>query len=107
MSGGQGAAGAVFTRQFATGLLKAWTAPSILSMSDPLPPFGNLTQFQMTTLFQILDFRYRHCKGTWVTLNVAKGAEADERMGKQLADRLRHGAMVLHFDWPSYRKAGD
>jgi len=80
------------------------TLPDILILSDPLPPRGSITDFQSQVLFRILDTRYRQCKPTWVTLNVRGAAEGDERLGPQLVDRLRDGALSIHCDWPSYRK---
>ncbi len=77
----------------------------VLYISDPLPPMGELTNFQSDALFRVLDARYAACRPTWVSMNVANGEEADTRMGAPLVDRLRHDALVIHCDWPSYRKA--
>jgi DNA replication protein DnaC len=85
-------------------LIDRLVAPRILILSDPIPPRGTLTEYQVTMLFRVLDGRYRECRPTWVSLNVRNGEEADERMGAQLADRLRDGALCIHCDWPSYRK---
>ena len=74
-------------------------------ISDPIPPTGALTEFQSDVLFRVLDARYRDRMPTWVTINVENGSEADDRMGAQLVDRLRHDALVIHCNWPSYRKA--
>lgn len=79
--------------------------PSILAISDPLPPVGPLTDFQKSALFSVLDSRYSHMRPTWITVNVADGAELDERMGPQNADRLRDGAIVVCCNWESFRKA--
>jgi DNA replication protein DnaC len=84
--------------------IKEMTLPDILILSDSLPPRGCITEFQSQVLFRILDTRYRNCRPTWVTLNVRGAAEADERLGAQLVDRLRDGALSIHCDWPSYRK---
>jgi DNA replication protein DnaC len=85
-------------------MVREYTAPDVLILSDPLPPQGSLTDFQSATLFRILDARYRICRPTWVTLNVASGAEAESRMGVSLVDRLRHGSLCVWCNWPSYRK---
>ena len=79
--------------------------PAILAISDPLPPSGPLTPFQSQMMFRIVDKRYRENRPTWLTLNVSSGAEAAERIGVQTYDRLRHSAMGLFCNWPSYRKA--
>ena len=84
---------------------RRFTKPRILYLSDPAPPGGALTEYQQAMLFQILDSRYREAKPPWVTMNVAGGKEADDRLGAPLVDRLRDGALVLHCNWPSYRKA--
>jgi len=77
----------------------------LLLLSDPLPPRGPLTDWQAGILLQIIDARYRDCKPTIVTLNIANGAEGDERMGPQTLDRLKDGALCFFCDWPSHRKA--
>lgn len=77
--------------------------PDVLYLSDPVPPIGSLTDFQAAMMFRILDGRYSRRKPTWCSVNVSKGSELDARMGSQNVDRLRHGALSIHCDWPSYR----
>jgi DNA replication protein DnaC len=86
-------------------LLAKYTGPDVLWISDPLPPAGSLTEFQTTTLFRLLDRRYSHRLGTWITVNVAGASELEQRIGAQNFDRLRDGALVLHCNWKSYRRA--
>ena len=81
-------------------------AVPVLIISDPLPPVGPLTEFQAAALLRIIDERYRMMRRTWTSVNVASGAEADQRLGAQVADRLRDGALCIYCDWPTYRKAG-
>jgi len=76
----------------------------ILWISDPLPPTGVLTEFQQAQLFSLIDRRYSDMLPTWVSMNVADGKEAEQRMGAQTVDRLRDGALTIHCRWPSYRK---
>jgi DNA replication protein DnaC len=85
-------------------VLSPYLGASVLLLSDPLPPRGELTEYQAASLFRVIDYRYRNLKPTWVTLNVASGEEAEKRMGVQVVDRLRHGALSLHCSWPSFRK---
>ena len=85
-------------------LVRHLVYPAILILSDPLPPSGPLTQFQAATLLRVLDSRYRKLRVTWVSLNVASGAEADERLGSPLVDRLRHGSLMCCCNWPSFRR---
>lgn len=86
-------------------LVRRLVVPDVLYISDPLPPFGNLTEFQASMMFRILDGRYSRRKPTWATVNVSSGAELDTRMGAQNGDRMRDGAIAIFCDWPSYRKA--
>ena len=85
-------------------LVRRLVAPDVLYLSDPVPPMGKLTEFQAAMLFRVLDGRYSRRRPTWVTLNVASGQEADERMGPQNGDRLRDGALVISCNWGSYRR---
>lgn len=84
--------------------VREFLTPDVLAISDPLPPTGDLTSFQRSGLFRILDGRYRARKPVWVTINVADRAELDQRMGTALAERLLDDALVLRCAWPSYRK---
>jgi hypothetical protein len=52
----------------------------------------------------LIDDRYNDCKPTLVTMNVADGKEADTKLGSPILDRLRHGAITIKCEWPSYRK---
>lgn len=85
-------------------LLDPLTTSKILYLSDILPPTGSLSESKQSALFRVIDSRYSHLKPTWMTLNVADGAEAEHRMGAQIVDRLRDGALVLHCNWESHRK---
>lgn len=80
----------------------AW-AP-LLILSDPLPPFGDLTQHQASMLYRLVNARYSRGNPTICTVNVASDDEADKRMGVQTWDRLCHGAWKIKCAWPSYRK---
>lgn len=84
--------------------LSRLTKPTVLCISDPLPLFGDLSQFQAGQLWRVIDRRYRDMKPTIVTLNVANRQEAEQRMGASLVDRLAHGALTLFCNWESYRK---
>lgn len=84
-------------------LVMRFTAPAVLAISDPLPPFGDLTPFQASKLFEIIDWRYSHRKSTWLTMNVKNGDEARQGLGAAIVDRLRHGALVVPCNWESYR----
>ncbi len=92
------------TDETESGLIRSLVKPDILAISDPVPPIGKLTEFQIQTLFRIVDGRYSNTRPTWVTLNVDRKAEAIERMGAQIVDRLSHDALVRFCDWSSYRQ---
>jgi DNA replication protein DnaC len=81
--------------------------PPILWLSDPVAPGANLTDFQAGCLFAVIDERYRNQKPTWVTCNVMTAQQADELLTTPVADRLRDGAVAIHFNWPSWRAAAD
>lgn len=85
-------------------VIREFTTPQILMISDPLPQAGSVKDFQQSALWRIVDRRYRDMRPTWVTLNVKDEAEAQARMGVQLVDRLTDGALCIHCNWPSYRK---
>lgn len=85
-------------------VLRPLIREEILVLSDPLPPEGNLTDFQRATLYRVLEARYSDCRPTWVTLNVKNGQEAGERLGVACHDRLRDGALCLYCNWPSHRR---
>jgi DNA replication protein DnaC len=76
----------------------------ILIISDLAPPAGVLSDFCQNSLFKLIDYRYSNRLPTWVTMNVSGGEEAAQRIGHQTVDRLRHGAIVVPCNWPSYRQ---
>lgn len=83
--------------------VQQYVRPQVLILSDPTSVKGNLTDYQAGLLYQIIDGRYRACRATWVTMNVAKGEEAEERLGVAIVDRLRHDSVTPFCKWPSYR----
>ncbi len=85
-------------------LLAPLLSADVLVISDPLPPSGSLTDYQAGMIYRVLDARYRDCKATWASMNVTSRKEADNRIGVAIVDRLRHGALCLACNWPSYRK---
>lgn len=85
-------------------LLAPMVSADVLVISDPLPPSGSLTDYQTSMIYRVLDNRYRDCKPTWCSMNVTSRKEADARIGVAIIDRLRHGALCLACNWPSFRK---
>lgn len=85
-------------------VMKEHYRPQILAISDPVPPIGQLSDYQRNMLYRLIDERYSHCKPIWITVNAANAKELDERMGVQLVDRLLHDAVAVNCYWPSYRR---
>lgn len=85
-------------------LLKQLTAPDILAISDPLPPVGKLSEYQITSLCNVIDARYSHLKPTWLTLNVANRREAEDRMSPQVVRRIADGSLVIVCNWPPFKQ---
>lgn len=77
-----------------------------LVMSDPQPVRGVVSDAQARWLYELLDERYRLKRPTIATLNAESATDAAGRCGEASIDRLRHRAMVVWCQWPSYRKAG-
>jgi len=86
-------------------LVARFTTPEVLAISDPLPPFGELTRYQAEMLMRIFDHRYRHMRAVCTTINVEDRDELDTRITPQVAERLVDGNVCLFCDWKSYRKS--
>ena len=84
--------------------VSALLAVDVLAISDPLPPIGSLTEFQAAMLFRVIDGRYSRSRSTWITINCRDADDAQARLTPQIVDRLRHRALSVHCNWPSYRK---
>ena len=85
-------------------LLREYGKPDVLVISDPVPPWGELKEGQAEFLFRLIDWRYRRLKPIFVSANFKDGPDADSRVGSQVMDRLKDGALCLHCNWESYRK---
>lgn len=86
-------------------LIREFTSSGVLALSDPIPPEGKLSDFNIQTLYRIIDARYRDCLPTWVTINVKTSEETSDLLSAPIFDRLRHDSLALFCDWPSYRKS--
>lgn len=85
-------------------LVDSLVKPDWLLISDPLPPFGALTQHQACMLFRVVDERSECGRPTITTVNVPDGKTAAERMGESTWDRLKAGAWVFPCNWSSHRQ---
>jgi DNA replication protein DnaC len=83
---------------------KSLKTPAILAMSDLVSPRRDPTAWQIECLYRLIDHRYRDLKPTWVTLNVANAAEADESLTAPVFDRLKDNAHMIPCFWPSHRR---
>ena len=88
-------------------MLDSLVAPDILIIDDPIPPHGQLTDYQEQLWYIFTDRRYNAMKPTWVSMNVASGEEAEQRIGAAIVDRWKDGALTVAFNGPSYRKVGE
>jgi DNA replication protein DnaC len=79
--------------------------PTVLVLSDPVPPHVQATDYQRSILYAIVEKRYSNGKPIWVSINAANRQDAEARIGTAIIDRLRDGALSLACNWPSYRKA--
>lgn len=84
--------------------LRRFLKPSVLIVSDPLPPKSDASAYMADVLFRIFDQRYRAMKSTWLTMNVADGEEAERRLASAIVDRVRDGSLCLECNWPSHRR---
>jgi len=78
--------------------------PQILAISDPIPPVGNPSDWNVSFLRDVIDRRYREGKSTWITSNVLALADLKPALSIPLVDRLGHECVVEVLQWPSYRK---
>lgn len=92
-------------RETETEILQELSKVDVLWISDPLPPSGNLSEYEQQRLFQLIDRRYNEKRPTFVSMNVASGVEAEERLGAASVDRLRDGAITFFCNWASHRQS--
>jgi DNA replication protein DnaC len=85
-------------------LLAEWSKPAILGISDPIPPVGKPSDFNLTQLGRLIDRRYRELRPTLVTLNATSEKDADAKLSAPVFDRLRHRAVMIRCFWPSFRE---
>jgi len=85
-------------------MLKPFLWPTILGLSDPTPPAGDLTGFRVELLWRIADVRYREMKPIWLTMNANSIEECQAKLSVPLWDRLQDNAVCVPCFWPSNRK---
>lgn len=80
------------------------TLPAVLGISDPIPPVGSPSAWDINNLYRLVDRRYCACKSTWISLNAESTDEADRKLSEPVFDRLRESAEIFNCFWPSYRE---
>jgi DNA replication protein DnaC len=85
-------------------LLRQYAAPDVLAISDPIPPIGDPSAWNVLQLYRLLDRRYRSLRSTWVSLNAVSIEDADAKLSAPVFDRLREGAEMIPCFWPSFRE---
>ena len=84
--------------------IRGAATPPMLLLSDPLPATGELSDFNRSILYRLIDARYCAKRPTVVTINIVDGEEALRRLGAATWDRLRHNARCVPCFWPTYRR---
>lgn len=78
--------------------------PQILVISDILPPAGDLSDWNIGILRDVIDRRYRDCKSTWLSANVLHIDDLEPKLTEPLVARLRDSSIVEVLQWPSHRQ---
>lgn len=83
---------------------KELSAPHILAISDPQPPKGELSDYQIGLIRDVIDRRYRRRLSTWITTNLDSADAANALLTEPVMQRLRESAGKIFCEWPSYRE---
>jgi DNA replication protein DnaC len=84
-------------------ILSSLIDPDLLVLDEVGVSKEQPSDFELTTLFAIINGRYEDQKPTVVISNLA-GDELSKAMGERCVDRLREGSLiVVPFDWESQR----
>lgn len=86
-------------------VVKTYADADVLAISDPVPPIGELSEYEKRMMYRVLDSRYRELRPTLITANVADRVELERRLGPQATDRLCEDAVIVRCNWPSYRQS--
>lgn len=76
----------------------------LLCISDVAWDGAELTRYEQTVLYRIIDARYNACLSTYMTANVASRSQFEQLVGAQIVDRLCHDALLFICSWSSKRK---
>ena len=84
-------------------IVDRYISPTLLAISDPLPPRGTLSEHEQRMALRIIDGRYRDARPLALTINAVNRQEISDRMGAQACDRIFDCAVVVRCFWESYR----
>ena len=84
-------------------ILQPWLQPTVLGISDPVSPRGDLGDWDARVLGRLLDRRYRALRPTWLTMNAIDEADAKAKLTALIWDRFQEDAEIIHCYWPSFR----
>ena len=88
-------------------LVQPYIEADVLTISDPIPPLGDLTAWNTNQLLRLVDERYRRMRPTILTVNAADEKDVAARLSTPLFDRVREGAEIFVCRWPSFRRQQD
>lgn len=89
--------------QSEAGIIKSLTGPSLLVLDEIGASKETPSDFELTTLFAIINGRYENLQPTIIVSNLG-AKELPGAIGERCADRLREGGViVLPFNWESQR----
>jgi len=84
--------------------VERFASPDVLCVSDVAWEGAELTKYEQQCFYRIVDRRYSMNRPIWITANVDTKSALDRLIGVHIVDRLCDAAIVLAFNWPSYRK---
>ncbi len=83
--------------------LQEFSKPELLAISDPTPPNGKLTDWNLLQFGRIIDRRYRDCKPTCITINASNEQDASDILTAPIWGRLVENSEVIPCRWPDFR----
>lgn len=85
-------------------VLRPYASAPLLWISDPLPVKGELSAFEASALYRLIEARYSNRRPLLMTANLGPN-EADKHFGPAVARRLRETTLQIYCNWTSYRRA--
>jgi DNA replication protein DnaC len=85
-------------------IIRKFTEPQILAISDPIPPANELSAFRLEILYRLVNRRYEAMRPTWITMNALSIEECENFLGSQVWDRLQESGELVPCLWASHRE---